>query len=299
MNNEKYVERINRLASEISVDIIDLDAKRTRGKAPTIAFSSFITNSQQGNWAEGVVQKAINSSLSDHLAIQYGKSDDIVAGDPGFSEFYEEYQNELDEIGKRPDILLFDNDVFDSSLGKNISGFSKDELNKLVPKATAGFEVRSSSYLAEKFKSKKYKPTLSFTPKTEDLKVILRWINIFEVPHYFIQVFFDSVYLIPFEHILKILGSSRLETSGRKKKKVRGYSDGELLFEVQENPKNQFKTTIHVFLNNGYLISKKVEMPNLVGKRKELKRGRLLHYVGFEKGKIELNVEQFVKAVLG
>lgn len=40
-------------------------------------------------------------------------------------------------------------------------------------------------------------------------------------------------------------------------------------------------------------------MPNLVGKRKELKRGRLLHYVGFEKGKIELNVKQFAKAVLG
>lgn len=172
-------------------------------------------------------------------------------------------------------------------------------LNKIVPEAKAGFEVRSSSYLAEKFKPKKYKPTLSFTPKTEDLKVILRWINTFGVPHYFIQVFFDSVYLIPFEHILEILGNSKLETSGIKKKKVRGYSDRDLLFEVQENPKNQYKTTIHVFLNSGYLISKNVEMPELIGKRKELKKGRLLHYVGFDKGKIELDVNQFANVVLG
>ena len=34
--------------------------------------------------------------------------DDIIAGDENFKEFYEEYQNELDEIGKRPDILIFD-----------------------------------------------------------------------------------------------------------------------------------------------------------------------------------------------
>lgn len=299
MNEESYVEKINRLASNISVDIIDLSVKRTRGKAPTIAFSSFITNSQQGNWAEEVVQKSINESFSDFVAIQYGKSDDIVAGDPGFTEFYEEYQDELDTIGKRPDILLYDNANFNSSLGKDISKLSDDMLNKIVPEAKAGFEVRSSSYLAEKFKPKKYKPTLSFTPKTEDLKVILRWINTFGVPHYFIQVFFDSVYLIPFEHILEILGNSKLETSGIKKKKVRGYSDGDLLFEVQENPKNQYKTTIHVFLNSGYLISKNVEMPELIGKRKELKKGRLLHYVGFDKGKIELDVNQFANVVLG
>lgn len=299
MNEENYVEKINRLASNISVDIIDLSVKRTRGKAPTIAFSSFITNSQQGNWAEEVVQKSINESFSDFVAIQYGKSDDIVAGDPGFTEFYEEYQDELDTIGKRPDILLYDNVNFNSSLGKDISKLSDDMLNKIVPEAKAGFEVRSSSYLAEKFKPKKYKPTLSFTPKTEDLKVILRWINTFGVPHYFIQVFFDSVYLIPFEHILEILGNSKLETSGIKKKKVRGYSDRDLLFEVQENPKNQYKTTIHVFLNSGYLISKNVEMPELIGKRKELKKGRLLHYVGFDKGKIELDVNQFANVVLG
>lgn len=299
MSDENYVEKINRLASDISIDIIDLSAEREKGRAPTIAFSSFITNSQQGNWAEGVFQKSINESFSGIVAIQYGKSDDIVAGDPGFPEFYEKYQDELDTIGKRPDILLFDNADFNSALGKDISQLSKDELNKVVPQAKAGFEVRSSSYLAEKFKPKKYKPTLSFTPKTEDLKVILKWINKFGVPHYFVQVFFDSVYLIPFENILKILGSSELEMSGRKKKKVRGYSDGNLLFEVQENPKNQYKTTIHVFLNSGYLISKNVEMPELVGKRKELKKGRLLHYVGFEKGKIELDTKQFAKIVLG
>jgi len=233
MSNKEYVKRINKLADQISVDIIDLNQKRKRGNPPTVAFSDFITHSQQGNWAEGIVQDAINSSFSEKTAVNYGKSDDIVAGDPGFKEFYENYQDELDTIGKRPDILVFNDNDYKSELGQDISELSLDELSKIVPNAIAGFEVRSSSYLAKKFKPKKYKPTLSFTPKTEDLKVILRWINTYEVPHYFIQVFFDCAYLIPFEKILRILKDSRLETSGRKKKKVRGYNNkNELLFMV-------------------------------------------------------------------
>jgi len=36
-----------------------------------------------------------------------GKSENIVAGEPGFEEFYEQYQDELETTGKRPDILLF------------------------------------------------------------------------------------------------------------------------------------------------------------------------------------------------
>jgi len=66
---------------------------------------------------------------------------------------------------------------------------------------------------------------------------------------------------------------------------------------VQENPKNQFKTTIHVYLNNGFEISKEVIEPVLIGNRKEVKNGRLLHYIGFEGGKLKLDDEKFSEQV--
>jgi len=37
------------------------------------------------------------------FAVKYGKSDNLVAGEDGFDSFYQEFQNELDTIGKRPD----------------------------------------------------------------------------------------------------------------------------------------------------------------------------------------------------
>ncbi len=51
--------------------------------------------------------QAINKTNQNFVAVQYGKSDQFVAGEPGFEEFYESYQNELDLIGKRPDLLIF------------------------------------------------------------------------------------------------------------------------------------------------------------------------------------------------
>ena len=42
-----------------------------------------------------------------YVAVRYRKSDDLVAGEIGFDEFYNEFQDELDTIGKRPDLLVF------------------------------------------------------------------------------------------------------------------------------------------------------------------------------------------------
>lgn len=53
----------------------------------------------------------------------------------------------------------------------------RNDLNSIIPLAKAGFEVRSSSYLNNKFKAKDNRLFLAFTPKIEDLFVILRWIE--------------------------------------------------------------------------------------------------------------------------
>jgi hypothetical protein len=100
-----YKQRIQSLIEQ--VPLVDLTISRERGRIPTQASSEFTTNREQGDWAEKIIQRAINQTAKNHIAIRYGKSDDRVAGEEGFTEFFNEFQDELDTIGKRPDLLLF------------------------------------------------------------------------------------------------------------------------------------------------------------------------------------------------
>ncbi|MEM5782650.1 MAG: AccI family restriction endonuclease, partial [Candidatus Aenigmatarchaeota archaeon] len=223
------------------------------------------------------------------VPVKYGRSEKIIAGDPLFKKFYEAYQNELDKIGKRPDILIFNPNDYDIAWGEDISSYSLDDLSPIVKKAVAGFEVRSSAYLTGKFKPKDDKPFLSFTPKIEDLLAVLKWIDIFNVPHYYVQVFFDAIFIIPFKDILILLKNAKKVERGRKNKKIIGYIKDTPAFVIEKNPKNQFKETIHIFLNNGFILHKGELNPILKASKKELASGRLLHYVTFDGGNVNLD----------
>lgn len=74
-----------------------------------------------------------------------------MAGEDGFKEFYEGYQDELDTIGKRPDLLLFRKSDYKPEWGDSIAKFNKEQLDDIVPKAVAGLEIRSSSFLIDKY----------------------------------------------------------------------------------------------------------------------------------------------------
>lgn len=148
----KYTERIYTLASQVNPNIIDFSKERKRNSAPTMVSSEFITNRQQGDWGEGVILKAVNEISGNLVAVKYGKSDDIIAGEAGFKDNYEAYQEELDKIGKRPDILLFRRTDYEERYGLDISNEPlTEEFEKYVSKAVAGIEVRSSSFLVEKY----------------------------------------------------------------------------------------------------------------------------------------------------
>lgn len=250
---------------------------RRRGRQPSQAFSDFLTHKEQGDWAEGVIQQSLDNSPK-YVPVPYGRADDIIAGDIGFAEFYESYQDELDAIGKRPDILLFNRDGFSQEWAEKLKAPSLTEAEVVVPRAAAGLEVRSSAYLTKKFRPTTDRPYLSFTPKIEDLLVILKWISAYGVPHFYVQVFFDGVYAIPFKDILLMLKDAHYEV---KTSKIRGVINGQPAFVIEKNPKNQFKETIHIFLNNGAFLGDLKTPPQPVGARKELANGRLLHYVTF------------------
>ena len=111
-----------------------------------MASSEFLTNKEQGNWAEQIVFNAVNANSEDYCAVNYGWADSIAAGDLGFAKFYSEYQDELNNIGKKPDILIF----------RRSDAPSTDLLDTdddIVRRAVAAIEVRSSSFLANKYAS--------------------------------------------------------------------------------------------------------------------------------------------------
>ncbi|MDE6772961.1 MAG: AccI family restriction endonuclease, partial [Muribaculaceae bacterium] len=147
----EYREIIKEICSGIHTDIIDFSKPRTKASMPTQASSEFITNKQQGDWAEDVIFRAMNNNSDKVIAVRYGKSEDLVAGDNGFKEFFNEYQEELDTIGKRPDILLFRKEDYIEELGHDISHLPSSEIEDYVGKAIAGIEVRSSAFLIDKY----------------------------------------------------------------------------------------------------------------------------------------------------
>jgi type II restriction enzyme len=324
---------------------------------PTQASSEFITNKQQGDWAEDVIFRAINQYSDNIVAVRYGKSDDLVAGDIGFEDFFNAYQLELDTIGKRPDLLLFKKSDYDPLLGDDISHLESSRIGEYVSKAIAGIEVRSSAFLINKYteeanrivrentqkairlrdrvlteyldllidKRPEFVPllqqldktsartldyrtptwrssqrlqelsallseikgslkiiqkrqTLSITPKVEDLKVVHKWIMTYNVPHFYVQVFFDKVYGISFQRILELIANPSLEDEK---------------YYIEQDTKNQNKTTIKIPSQDGICLAQAVDEPHHQSVRKELNKGRLLFYVKFDGGAAYLDKEKF------
>lgn len=352
-----YKDIINNICRNIHTGLIDFDEPRNEATMPTQASSEFITNKQQGDWAEDVIFRAINENSDNIVAVRYGKSDDLVAGDVGFEQFFNDYQNELDTIGKRPDLLLFNKSDFNEHLGYDLSSKKSNEINNYVAKAIAGIEVRSSAFLINKYTDEANKivrentqraievkdeilahyidlleqkrpelidilqqlnensvrtldfrntswrssqrlqdlssklseikkclkviqkrNTLSITPKVEDLKVVHKWIMTYNVPHFYVQVFFDRVYGVSFKHILELVSNPDLEDDK---------------YFIEQDTKNQNKTTIKIPSQDGICLAQTVTEPYHHSVRKELNKGRLLFYVKFDGGEAVLDKQNF------
>lgn len=110
----------------------------------------------------------------------------------------------------------------------------------------------------------------------EDLKVVRKWIETFNVPHYYFQVFFDKSYGISFKNILELITESEKE--------------GEY-FEISKDVKNQNKTTIKINTRKTQQIAYKIDEPGHESVRREMSRGRLLYYVTFNKGTAYLDID--------
>ena len=349
-----YKDTIQELLQK-SPFVIDLDIKM-EGRPPTMANSEFLTNKEQGDWAEQIVFNAINENSTEYCAVKYGRSESLAAGDSGFELFCSQYQDELNLIGKKPDILILARaDVDEKTI-------DLDDDN-VVRKAVAAIEVCSSSFLANKYASfmdgrtkeaisqcmklkqeilqphltallRGKRPEilklieqsseetfreldfrlpswsstsdlrqlsdllrslkeqmkilgkrgyLSITPKVEDLALVNRWIQRFDVRHYYLQVFFDKAYVISFKDILTIIADP---------------SNEDQLFSIEKDVKNQGKTTVKIDVQVGKEILGRIDMPEHRSAMKELDRGRLLFYVTFHNGRGYLDNNVFNSEII-
>ena len=303
MNGKVYKDVIARLIDDFPLPIdknVVID-----GRPPTATNSEFLTNKEQGDWAERLVVKAINESSCGYVAVPYGRSDSIAAGDKGFAEFYRAYQNELNTLGKKPDILLFQN----CNVPRSDAELSSSEC---VSRAVAAIEVRSSSFLCEKYKSAMSERITEAERRCAELRdVILSepYGNLLKSKNpavygmlstatedTFRELTFRAVswsssdmlmrlsaLIISFERILSLCSDSQNE--GRD-------------FSVETDVKNQGKTTIKVNIDAGEPIIGKIDMPSHFSAMKELDRGRLLFYVKFEGGQGYLDMDVFRKTLV-
>ena len=144
MHRTAYADRIQNLQESASLPI-DLDIL-VSGAPPTLASSQFLTNREQGLWAEEVPLQAINRHSRDYRAVRYGETATISAGDPEFPRHDAAYRAELNLIGKRPDILVFRR----PGAPEDSSALAQPAV---VSRAVAALEVRSSGFLATRYSS--------------------------------------------------------------------------------------------------------------------------------------------------
>jgi hypothetical protein len=251
-------------ARYLNFDVVEPEILKPR--APTDARSEFLANRAMGDWAEDILSRAINKSLTGKKVVQYGDTDRIAAGEDGFSEFYKTRLNDVRIYGKRPDLLVFDKSI---DCGVDLSGKKTKDLIDLVKRADFSIEVRSSKFEAIRYMSvrksekddgkKGGRDTPSFTVKVEDLKIVYRWLKTHDIPQVYCQVFFDSMFAINFLEIFKIISSG----SG---------------FIIENPKKSQEKSTIMIPITKGIKIAS-CHLPDFQVERKVTRLGRHDAYV--------------------
>ncbi len=130
-----HADRIGALMARLPFDL-DPDMEAT-GRPPTMAGSQFLTNREQGDWAEEILHDATNGHSPDYAAVRYGRAESLPADDPGFPKHFADYVAELNAVGKKPDLLV---------VSRRAGGATEP-----AERAVAGLEVRSSSFLADKY----------------------------------------------------------------------------------------------------------------------------------------------------
>lgn len=247
-------------------------------RLPVDANSNFLGNRAMGDWAESALKDLLMRNQAGFQAIHYGDSNQIAAGDEGFKDYYLGELEATRVLGKRPDLLLY---LPESGIeGNEFKERTVTETAVLAGQAFAAIEVRSSKFKALQYMRvreqerdagvKVDRSCPSFTVKVEDLIIVYRWMERFQVPECYTQVFFDSIFGINFLQIFEVIGSG----TG---------------FKIETPRQSQEKATIMIPITSGHQIAVGSEPPEFRTEIRETRLGRVDAFVAPVGGKFTLD----------
>jgi len=247
-------------------------------RVPVDANSNFLGNRAMGDWAESVLKDLLLERPASFHPIHYGDSNQIAAGDEGFKDYYLEELEATRVFGKRPDLLLYSPEsAFD---GNEFRERAITETEELAHQAFAAIEVRSSKFKALQYMrvreqereagAKVDRSCPSFTVKVEDLIIVYRWMERFQVPECYTQVFFDSIFGINFLQVFEVIG-------------------GGTGFKIETPRQSQEKATIMIPITSGHRIAVGSEPPEFHTEIRETRLGRVDAFVAPVGGKFILD----------
>lgn len=244
-------------------------------RAPTDARSEFLANRAMGDWAENLVTSVVQTIDPAWTVTQYGNTDSMAAGDDGFADLYRAGLEEVRKYGKRPDLLVL---PASPDVPPDISTLRRGESDVYVSRSVAAIEVRSSKFKALQYMAvrkaelasgkKSDRLTPSFTVKVEDLVVVYRWVEKYNVSQSYCQVFFDSMWAINVLDIFRIIGSG-------------------VGFKIETPEKSQLKATIMIPITSGSKVGDFVESPAFQVETKHTRLGRVDAFVKPVGGRVE------------
>jgi hypothetical protein len=273
-----------------------INPRRLRG-------SDFLMRWAQGRWSEEIVTNALNKTAQFGV-IPYGPST-VAPEDPAELELFFEKMDVIAQEGKRPDLLLYDKGIFDwvqnelvYRLGsvQKMAEMPSGQMRDIISKAKAAFEIENSLWVTEKMpgfgkpfsryvrgKNKGRLKPAGIIPtiivKEEDIPRLQHWETNYGIPIYVVHIFYDRGYFIKFDDILTLLDS------------------GELAMETQRftNPDGTASSSKQI-VKVPYILCKEfgtVSGPNLTPRTFVDKNGKVMTYVTFSEGEIDLSSTVF------
>lgn len=188
-----------------------------------------------GSWAEQKIINAINDSEC-FRAVSYGKSGVSTAKTKEEVRDYWNLHKERESFGKRPDVLVFEKDIYAKLLEdekkaeflKDLAGNLESDISEIVNASLLGIESEASIWQGEKMKHfgrnwsektgnlKPLNEVKTWTAPTvivkdEDLQPLVDWQDYYQKPIYIVHLFYDMALMLNFSKLREYIADGIVE----------------------------------------------------------------------------------------
>lgn len=277
----------------------------SRARPPRFRGLDFLMRFQQGKWSEDRIIGGINSTANYH-AVPYGLSRVYVDTDRESMEEYWTKYSGIEEHGKRPDIIVFRKMVYNTikdRLSEDPTLMGENEWAPLIKKCICGIEAENSLWRASKMPDTDLalplpRKTNIIAPnvwvKEEDIWRLLDWQKVYKKPIYVVQVFYDLAFAARFVSMVKkVQRIERYKDTGYRNVEMKrlGLIIATQKYTDSRTGVSQEKKVYRVHPAAAIHFGHVVEEPTLEVKVLESEKGKIMPYVHFSGGALNLDKE--------